>query len=582
MGKYVEGVDAVGDHTPQVCIAEQHISTSHREEEGETTEMSGWIMVAGNDEKLLRLCSAGIVASMATVVRPFEFRGIVFPETQLEDVKRLRVVPIFDNLVPTSTEGLRLSLSQFSVDALAEIERAKEEEEKRNAGREVAYKVIKESDEGMEEWGDLEPVLVDYAKKLKKHINVVNFHGTKSWDHLQPPDGMVRIIFWAGVDGGEARSYGSVLGIRLSDGQHDGVRVYGGMADFDILSGEEVIAQVVGSTLLVAFDLPHGLNAGKLMGKILDEYMKLDMTKKNKPEVDIEAKVKSMNLLLTGALDRSIADTKAAMDKKFTEINSYTTAVTGLLAAATSLRSTLEALKDKKARNSSIGESVIRGLMEMEHVKNVTITADIVVVDTDHMDFTYKGNLYKGHAYRICMSPGRGSLTIVRGDMIETIQGYVHPHVATNGIPCLGNIKKGAYDFLTGFEFVPLADLIIQYLQVANDTDWYVDPVKWPKVKVEKERKEESAVPAASEVVAAAGDVVSLAATATTEAEPLDASNNGNGQMPERTTEHYCVSCDNNVEDDGWCSGCEHCTDCCICELDDLGYEDDEEEEDTF
>ena len=194
-----------------IALDLQTVSSPSVGEEGGTPEVSGWIMVASSSEtRLQSLCAAGIAASIARIVSPYEIQGIVFPETDLEEVKKIMLVAA--HLVPTSMDGVRLALNQQDVDALAVAEKARAEEaaarkeaESKMPKEKVEYVVMKEHSEGLEYWSSMEPVLEKYAQKLKKNISVINAHN-KEWDGIPPVDEVLRIVFWASVGGSEVNN----------------------------------------------------------------------------------------------------------------------------------------------------------------------------------------------------------------------------------------------------------------------------------------------------------------------------------------------------------------------------------------
>jgi hypothetical protein len=550
---------------PPIVEEQPESSPSNEGEEGGPTEM-GWIMVSGSERHLTTLCAAGITASMATIVSPFEFQGIVFPETELEKVKESGIVTVYDTLVLTSTDGLRLSLSQEDVERIAEIEKARTEEEQQRMarkrkeekeGKKDEYRVTEDSVGGLEYYETMQPVLQKYAQQLKKHIRILNSHNS-GCDWIQPEEGALRIVFWAGMGSGGAKIYDSVFGVSLSDGQNDGMNVDKNTADYDIIDSQGLlVGQVVGNILTIPFDLPHGSSAGKVLTRILDAYMKLKI---DPSKVDLKSKrAEQMEKLLASVATRAIESNKAALRSKMVDIESYTTAISSLLAQATAIKQIVQALTEKKDRMKEEGSRIINGLLEMDKVKDVMIRGDMVIVTTEHLDFMYKGKMYKGHKYGINLSPTKGVMTIGKVDMEPLIQGYTHPHINSSGSPCLGNIKKGAFEFLTGFELVPLVDLLIQYLQVANETDWYLDPVKWPLVggtPVENATMPESSTASAT--------VVESVSTPQAEEEPAL---------------HHCRNCGENYDnDDDWCSACGYCTGCCACSFEEEEEEEEEEE----
>ena len=72
-------------------------------------------------------------------------------------------------------------------------------------------------------------------------------------------------------------------------------------------------------------------------------------------------------------------------------------------------------------------------------------------------------------------------------NLTRKINDKHHPHVDSDGVPCLGNIAKAIPDYMAGYEFSVVAMLCIEFLKTADPNDGWGATVKdWPVIKNKK------------------------------------------------------------------------------------------------
>lgn len=523
----------------------------------ERSEMSGWIVVAGDAGLLERLCAAGVPAIETQIEDPeLLLRGVAFPDSYLPGVRA--IIPVLDTFVRTNVEGVRLGRVGAEILAsaapTAEMPVPPAPTTTPLVEPLVTYQVVVESMDNMEYISELHPVLQSWADRLKLNISIRNVHNVEeNWDGMQPDAGWLRVLFWANASGlsgvGSPVFYNKpVYGVFLASCQSDNV-MPSKLADYEIISPEgTVVAEVSGRTLFVLFDLPHGPCA-KIMDGIMSQYrtaavMAADST------VEIS---KRLQRLVQGLLTVRVSEAKAAILSRTAEINNYANALQTASAALASARQVVAKLEQTDTAGLAKLQREYQKLLRTDKVAKVTVLNDTITVTTEPMNFSYQKLEYKGNAYKIELTPAAGAVYIKGVPPLGcTISDnkYAHPHVNyRDNKPCFGNLSKGIYRFLAELEFAALVQVIIQYLQVANDSDWYLNPAEcWRRASVE---------PAASTATVIAVEP----------AETEQSSMCAMCQQPEDECECWtCEGCDRMQPAGDWCcSVCSMCESCCDC-----------------
>ena len=129
---------------------------------------------------------------------------------------------------------------------------------------------------------------------------------------------------------------------------------------------------------------------------------------------------------------------------------------------------------ERKARedHSSLVKLLGRGLgsIRVENGVMRAVTAPIRII--------WQGFTYEMGRYVISVPLGEGRLTIMPLDSNE-VEGFPHPHVATDGAPCLGNIGATVAQLLGEGEHFQLVTTLLEFLRSYNPDNPYLRIEKW-------------------------------------------------------------------------------------------------------
>lgn len=511
-------------------------------EERREGQSMGWLMIPHSDVLMLKLQELRIPVIPQHITEPREMVGMAFPEENLEQVLQLVEIegePRDTDLVgvrayagsvrwregqaPRGTEEREIR-EEGSLSAQEILTRMAREAGRRTASRTggtstiLGYELVTDPSGGgeaevasprfvvkaqppsnLESWDQMRPVLQKYANALKVNIRVLNTHGSADrQDHGQPGEGWMRIQCWSAVRmnfGSHSYEGRYAWGIPIADGQQDGVSA-SGLADREIVCPEGwVVAEVEGKILHILFDLPHPSgNPGGLLECIMEAYAKIVNMPPEEAEVQAMRKLAE---LMNMAQKKKIMELESNIAAQRRQIVDYENAMKNYYAEIANALPVLQALKasinseeDLKKAKERLAE-----IKKIAGVVNVEVAGQQLNVYTEQIDFMWEKGLYRGYEYKIVLDPYKGQITIKAAKKVPLVAGYAHPHVrGDSGVPCLGNIQKGAYLMLSQLEFAPLVALLITYLGEANKTDWYRDPTGWPKLsgaelEVAKERR---------------------------------------------------------------------------------------------
>ena len=113
-----------------------------------------------------------------------------------------------------------------------------------------------------------------------------------------------------------------------------------------------------------------------------------------------------------------------------------------------------------------------RGLGSIR-VENGVLRAVTAPVEIFWCDTTYEMGRYV-----ISIPLGEGRLTIMPADGNE-VEGYPHPHVASDGAPCLGNIGATVAQLLGEGEHFQLVTTLLEFLRSYNPDNPYLRLERW-------------------------------------------------------------------------------------------------------
>jgi hypothetical protein len=129
---------------------------------------------------------------------------------------------------------------------------------------------------------------------------------------------------------------------------------------------------------------------------------------------------------------------------------------------------------ERKARedHSNLVRLLGRGLRTIE------LRDGFLLAVTMPISITWQGILYELGRYVISVPLGDGRLTIKSRDG-NSVEGYPHPHVASDGAPCLGNIAPTVAQLLGEAEYFQLVTTLLEFLRSYNVDNPYLRIERW-------------------------------------------------------------------------------------------------------
>jgi len=116
--------------------------------------------------------------------------------------------------------------------------------------------------------------------------------------------------------------------------------------------------------------------------------------------------------------------------------------------------------------------------MVPEALADLRLDGELVVLDTHAIEVEFDGGLYALGSYEIRLDLRRSDVRI-HGKTGEGVSGYPHPHVNSDGLPCLGNMSPVVADLLGRMDTVGLAVGLLEFLKAYNEDNPYVDIRRW-------------------------------------------------------------------------------------------------------
>ena len=202
-------------------------------------------------------------------------------------------------------------------------------------------------------------------------------------------------------------------------------------------------------------------------------------------------------------------------------------------------------------------------------LRTLQIENSILRAVTAPVEIIWDGVHYKMGSYCVHLPIGTGRLTIHPEDDCKTVDGYPHPHVNSDGVPCLGNIGGPMAQLLGEGEHAQAITLLLEFLRSYNEENPYIKLERWdPEYRDDDDRWE------------SCYDNAGLSECATCDDWDCSHREGADTRCYEHTDTYDCISC----------AGCDlhreainHCRDnhapneCVTCEVD-CPYSDDEEE----
>lgn len=156
---------------------------------------------------------------------------------------------------------------------------------------------------------------------------------------------------------------------------------------------------------------------------------------------------------------------------------------------STQMRSASRALHAARRRSGALGstsaveraqfEQDFDQLVSLPQVVGVEVKSSLIRVLTGMIVIEHLGQRYRIGRFELELDLERG-LRVVNLENTGQKSGWDHPHVQ-GGLPCLGNLREGFEKLLGECQIVPLASMLIQFLESYNPETAYCSLDLWQK-----------------------------------------------------------------------------------------------------
>lgn len=349
----------------------------------------------------------------------------------------------------------------------------------------------------------LQPVMNEYAHYLARNLDITN-------PHQNPTDPMVSktdiyIRFWSWPTTTTAKRIAApthIYDIPLDEGQKDDWHIPAGGTQIKDPTNKYTVATIVDSTVYIPFDLPHSNNGettAAIMRNIMAEVVKkfrtqaqiakqmssyiADNSVKTENAPQMYAKICNERLFL--ALETKKNNLARAVTQNVNLKRQYMESIrqVGLLEQEVSTFKVVEASEAKFIKEFDM-------IQKLPKVKSVKILGRKIIVSTEHLNSQrcHDGTIRSLGAFNIEISVDEGNIRFF--NLTRQVERTQHPHVDMTGHPCLGNIQHSLIDLIARYEFAPVTDIALKFLQSCNERGGYWENlVRWPIL--EEAKKEE-------------------------------------------------------------------------------------------
>lgn len=357
-------------------------------------------------------------------------------------------------------------------------------------------KVVLEDDDNMEYWREMKPVLQKYADLLDVDIYASNPHGRSS--RVECEDGKLHIRFWSYVPNGKMTSCDrkKYFGINADGGQTDGFS--GEPTGFPIFDdGGILVADVVGGTMFVLFDLPHGDHAGLFLEKIMERYSQnfKDPEEWKRQKEEWEKKIQEeQKKEYVAYRNNHLEEQKNTLKNEMRQgENTIKDAQRMIVKAVRAMRDANEHLK-LLSNVQNVESAYVEEWEKLNHmpgVERVAFDTDESVISvflSEPVHIAYNEKVYDIGKFRIDIDSDDGNVT-AHNLTRRYCDEYDHPHVS-DGDCCFGDISDGIAQLIGNYEYMAIVSVMIRYLNSYNDDNPYTSIENFP-ILGEPEKKEE-------------------------------------------------------------------------------------------
>ena len=180
-------------------------------------------------------------------------------------------------------------------------------------------------------------------------------------------------------------------------------------------------------------------------------------------------------LEMTAEWQRSIRQNDQAIEEKTWEISN-------LARQNTELRERLRVhnLLTRK-RLEREGKEEHRLLVQMlgRSLRALEVGNEKLEVLTTPISIDYGGYLYEFGGFNLELPLGNGHVVIKPADSAHVVEGYPHPHISSDNVPCLGNIGATVAQLTGEGKLYEAVTLLLEFLRSYNPDNPYLKIERW-------------------------------------------------------------------------------------------------------
>jgi hypothetical protein len=445
--------------------------------------MSNWLMVGGHLDQKDNLRLKKIPFSQITIHRPLETTGLAFPQEYFEQAM---IILGLANRSFAMTETDRPGVSYLTERRSRPAARDDRVEEIGDLDGAYRFTVQVDNDEhffGLEHWDEIEPVLRNFAGRIKRNIVVSNPHG-ESFPPMTDPETLY-IRFWSTPkESTKHIKIHQVFGWALGSSQSDALLPSG--KGFFIRDDDTIIAELVEDTLYVLFDLPHSQGCGLLMAGIierLEPFLVSPGFEKQPKKVAGRGRNNSRQAYIDlcsrrGQSERTTAE--AQLIESQAKIQQSGKLLAQAIQKQLAARERLAVFGNDAELEEQYGKEFDQ-ILSFEGVQRVEVKNNVILVFTDPIEIEYQNSIYDIGSFRIEIYPNADSGGVKCFNLSrQTPNGFHHPHIGKFGECCLGNIAAGIFQFIGEHQYAPVVQIMLKYLESYKPENPYQKISAWP------------------------------------------------------------------------------------------------------
>jgi len=183
------------------------------------------------------------------------------------------------------------------------------------------------------------------------------------------------------------------------------------------------------------------------------------------------------------ALDRSVRTWREELVRNEREIDEKTWQIASLVGRNERLREAMSGFEDitKAHLKRKAGEEhaeLVR-MLKAGSIRSLTMSGTTVDVETCPLEVEYDGHAFLLGPFHVALNLVDGTIRIVPVGNAPKADGYCHPHVASNGSPCLGNMAPVFARLLGAGDVLGAVATSLEFLRSYNHGNGYIDLRRW-------------------------------------------------------------------------------------------------------